>query len=102
MYNRVESEGISINGMTILPASREPCPVCGHPTGDCTGESAPPKKIWGLGDIPSMAEGQTVLVGEDIWEEKEITPGVKTRVLVARAGSKIPLPKARELGIFDN
>jgi hypothetical protein len=47
-----------------------------------------------------MVEGQTVLVGEDVWEEKEITPGVKTRVLVARAGSQIPLTKAKELGIF--
>lgn len=47
-----------------------------------------------------MVEGQTVLVGEDIWEEKQITAYTKTKVLVARAGSKIPLVQARELGII--
>lgn len=89
-----------LNGIEVLRADRSPCPVCGHPTGDCNGENDAPKRIWGLGDVPSMVEGQTVLVGEDVWEEKEITPGVKTRVLVARAGSQIPLTKAKELGIF--
>jgi len=102
VFRNEDGESTEVNGLTFLRATRQPCPVCGHPTGDCTGDSGPPKRIWGLGDIPSMVEGQTVLVGEDIWEEQEITPGVMTRVLVARAGSKIPLLKAQELGIFDN
>ena len=100
VFRREGEVGGEVNGITFLRATREPCPVCGHPTGDCTGDTDPPKKIWGLGDIPSMAEGQTVLVGEDIWEEKQITAYTKTKVLVARAGSKIPLSQARELGII--
>ena len=94
------SSSYNVMGLSVLPATREPCPVCGHPTGDCTGENDAPKRIWGLGDVPSMVEGQTILVPEDVWEEKEITPGVMTRVLVARAGNRIPLTRARELGIF--
>jgi len=89
-----------IAGARVLRADRSECPVCGHPTGDCTGETGPPKKIWGLGDIPSMEESQTVLVGEDIIEERQITPYTKRKVIVARAGQKIPLQKARELGII--
>jgi len=87
-------------GYSIVRADREPCIVCGHPTGDCMGQHDAPKRIWGLGDIPSMVEGQTVRVGEDHWEEREVTPGVKTRVRIAKAGDQIPLTKARELGIL--
>lgn len=87
-------------GARLVRADRSPCPVCGHPTGDCSGEMAPPKRIWGLGDIPSLEESQTVLVGEDIWEERQITPYTKSRVLVAKAGQHIPLLQARELGII--
>lgn len=47
-----------------------------------------------------MEESQTVLVGEDIFEERQITPFTKRQVLIARAGQKIPLTKARELGII--
>lgn len=100
VFRNEDRESTEVNGFTFLRATREPCPVCGHPTGDCTGDSGPPKRIWGLGDVPSMVEGQTVLVGEDIWEEKQITAYTKTKVLVARAGSKIPLVQARELGII--
>lgn len=89
-----------IAGARLLRADREPCPVCGDPTGDCSGESDPPKKIWGLGDIPSMEDQQTVYVGHDIVQEKWITPFTKSKVLVAAAGSQIPLSKARELGLI--
>jgi hypothetical protein len=60
----------------------------------------PPKKIWGLGDIPSLEDEQTVLVGEDIWEERQITPYTRSTVLVAKAGTHIPLTQARDLGII--
>lgn len=89
-----------VAGYPVLRADRGECPVCGHPTGDCAGETAPPRRIWGLGDVPSMVEGQTVLVGEDIWEDRQITPYTTSRVLVAKAGSQIPLEKAKELGII--
>jgi len=94
------SSGGGSLGVNRLFADRQPCPVCGHPTGDCTGELPPPSRLLGLGDIPSMVEGQTVLVTEDIWEEQEVTAGIRRKVVVARAGSRIPLVKARELGIY--
>jgi hypothetical protein len=28
------------DNVTILPADRKPCLVCGHPTGDCAGDKA--------------------------------------------------------------
>jgi len=106
MYHRPMAFGFhdhqhdTVAGVPVIRATREQCPVCGHPTGDCTGDSSPPKRIWGLGDVPSMEESQTVLVGEDIFEERQITPFTKRQVLIARAGQKIPLTKARELGII--
>lgn len=84
----------------LTTADRQPCPVCGHPTGDCAGTSGPPQHIWGLGSIPSMEKDQTVLVDEDIYEERQITPFTKARVLVAAKGKHIPLDKARELGLL--
>lgn len=89
-----------VAGARLLRADRAACPVCGDPTGDCTGETSPPTKIWGLGDVPSMEDGQFVYVDEDIIEEKQITPFTKSKVLVAAAGSQIPLAKARELGLI--
>ena len=64
------------------------------------GESLPPVKIWGHGDIPSMEDQQTFLVEEDVFEMRQITPFTKTRVLLATKGKEIPLSKARELGLF--
>lgn len=106
MYHQQMTFGTSgsqwdyVSGIHVLRADRQQCPVCGHPTGDCKGDGLPPKRIWGLGDVPSMVAEQTVLVGEDIYEDRQITQFTTTKVLVARAGQQIPLVKARELGII--
>ena len=106
MYHQTMTIGLNgsqwdyVSGIQVLRADRQQCPVCGHPTGDCAGDGLPPKRVWGLGDVPSLADQQTVLVGEDIFEERQITQFTKTKVLVARAGQQIPLAKARELGII--
>lgn len=89
-----------IAGARLLRGDRSPCPVCGDPNGDCSGESSPPTKIWGLGGVPSMEDEQTVYVEKDIIEERQISPFTKSKVLVAAAGSQIPLSKARELGLL--
>lgn len=89
-----------LGDIVVSIADRGPCPVCGHPTGDCRGDAPPPTHIWGLGTIPSMADSQTVLVEEDIYEERQITPFTKARVLVAKKGKHVPLDKARELGLL--
>ena len=47
-----------------------------------------------------MEDEQTVFVHKDIIQERQITPFTKSKVLVAAAGSQIPLSKARELGLI--
>lgn len=88
-----------IGDYVVAMADRQPCLVCGHPTGDCTGLSEKPDHIWGLGEVPSMEAVQTFFVEEDIYEERQITPYTKSKVLVARKGKTIPIKQARELGL---
>lgn len=87
--------------ITILRATRQPCPICGHPTGDCIGESSPPKKIVGLtgGVIESLKDKQTILVEENIYEYRQITPFTKTKIILHHKGSYITLEEAKNLGI---
>lgn len=82
-----------IAGARLLRADRSPCPVCGDPNGDCSGESGPPTKIWGLGDVPSMEDEQTVYVEKDIIEERQISPFTKSKVLVVTLGARFLLVK---------
>ena len=89
-----------IGDYVVSMADRQPCLVCGHPTGDCTGLADKPDHIWGLGAIPSMEGSQTVLIEEDIYEERQITPYTKSRVLLAAKGKHVSLAKARELGLI--
>lgn len=96
------SEKESLFGnISINRATRQPCPVCGHPTGDCVGDGEPLKKIFGLdsGVIQSLKEKQTVLVEEDIYEDRQITPFTKARVIIHHSGSYITLERAKNLGI---
>lgn len=83
----------------ILRHSQEPCIVCGHPTGDCTTEHAAPQHIWGVTEVPSLEDTTMILVEEDIVGYRQITPFTKGKVILARAGQKISVTRARELGI---
>ena len=97
------AESLNLSGMSgasILRATREQCPVCGHPSGDCTGELAPPKHVAGMGPIETLRHAQTVYIEEDIWEEREITPGRTTRVLKHRRGSTVSYDEAKILGLI--
>lgn len=88
--------------VSFLSADRQPCPVCGHPTGDCTGDTengAPPPRVQFAPLEKPRPDDPTVLVPEDIWQDVQITSLTKTRVLVAKAGTYLPLAKARELGL---
>jgi hypothetical protein len=89
-----------IAGVKIHRASRQPCPVCGHPTGDCGGESGPPKTIFGYNTNSSLDDNLTFYVEEDYVEEHEIAPGVTTKTIIYRAGQHIPLNTAKELGLI--
>lgn len=87
-------------GIRILRATRQPCIVCGHPTGDCATDHSRPTNIVGYGTIPSMEGQQDFLVEEDVIVEQQITPFTKSNVILARKGQRIPLARARELGLF--
>lgn len=84
----------------IYEADREPCIVCGHPTGDCAGDSGPPVHIAGMGATPSLRKEQTFYLEEDIYEERQITPFNKIKVLVHKRGKQIPLDEAERLGLW--
>lgn len=87
-------------------ADRLPCPVCGHPTGDCAPDGfAPPRSSVLLrGEVSNTKTSDelqpTVLVEEEIWGEKQITPFTRARVLLAAKGTYVTVEKARELGIL--
>jgi hypothetical protein len=106
-----------------------PCPVCGHPTGDCAGETPAPTRIVGLGMLggdnivdnssasdvsknsreprferigvmEQLRQVSTFLIEEDIFQEKQITPFTKARVLAYRKGEYVSLDTAKKLGLL--
>jgi hypothetical protein len=86
----------------LVPSDRGPCPVCGHPTGDCVGTTPPPKVIFGQGSSEILASTQTILVEEDIYEERQITHFHKAKVLLHKKGSYVPYAEAIRLGLVEN
>lgn len=88
------------DNIKVVPADRLPCPVCGHPTGDCTGDSGEPDHIIGFGPDAPNPDAQQYLVKEDVYVEKDLTPSIKTRVLVAPAGKFISVTEAKKLGLI--
>lgn len=89
-----------INGVRYLRATRSPCPICGHPTGDCAGEENELKQIWGYNTNSSLDENQTFTLKEDYWVTHEIMPGVNMQKLVHKKGKVIPLSTAKEIGLI--
>ena len=85
--------------VSVVRATREPCFVCGHPTGDCTTDGSAPHVVVGANVFPSLQQDEIHIVEEDIWEERPITPFTTTRVLLAAKGTAMPLQKAKELGL---
>lgn len=88
------------DGVRIARADRMPCPVCNHPTGDCSTVSASPNHIIGIGIFNSLDKNLTFTVEEDIYELRQINQFYETKVLVARKGQKISVDKAKELGLL--
>lgn len=84
----------------LIRALREPCLVCGHPTGDCTGDADPPHRVFGPDLFPSLGHEETFVVPEDVYREVQISKFTTTRVLVAAKGTTIPRSKAEELGLL--
>jgi hypothetical protein len=96
----------TVFGIPILRAGRDACPVCQHPTGDCAQHED--NEAVGINHIAftdstleTMKDTQTVLVEENIYEDRQITPFTKARVIVHHKGSYVTVDKAKELGILD-
>lgn len=102
-FNDVFITEDSGNGIRIVRADRQPCPVCGHPTGDCPGDSPPldTGKVWGFNNNSAIDETLTFYVEEDYFEEREIAPGIVTKMLIHRKGKNIPLAEAKKLGLIE-
>ena len=89
-----------VNGITIHRASSSPCPVCGHPTGDCKGDSESPSTIYAFASTTSHDEAGLFYVDEDYYGEQEIITGVNIKKLIHKKGSMISLKIAKELGLL--
>ena len=90
-----------IPGVRIVRASRKPCPICGHATGDCVGTGEPPHTIFADKVRLKTPQPQpTVLVEEDIFGERQITPFTRARVLLAAKGTYVTQERAQELGLL--
>jgi hypothetical protein len=83
----------------LLRADRLPCPVCGHPTGDCVGEEREQVPLVGSNTFPSLEREDLFIVEEDVYEDRAISPFTTARVLVAAKGASIPWERAQELGL---
>ena len=89
----------------ILKADREPCLVCGHPTGDCKPADHNPQDIYIAfvdSNLESVKEEKLIYVDETIYGERQISPYTTAKVVLARKGSFVTLQKAKELGIKVN
>lgn len=95
-----ESDQYIYGDIRIVRRSATPCPVCGHPNGDCSGDdSAIPLHVIGAQVFPSLQHEDVFIVQDDVYEERMISPFTKAKVLVARKGFAIPMSQARELGL---
>jgi hypothetical protein len=106
-YNLCMNENIEgrypeylFDGIRVVRADRRACIVCGHPTGDCATDDSAPHHVIGVGIFKSIDKNLTVTVEKDIFEERQINPHYKAKVLLVRAGQKISVDKARELGLL--
>jgi hypothetical protein len=74
--------------------------VCGHPTGDCATKNSEPHHVIGMGIFKTIDQKLTFTVEENVYEERQINPFYKAKVILARKGQKISVDKARELGLL--
>ncbi len=102
-----ESESFSTGGsrrlfdnVTTTGANRMPCPVCGHPTGDCVGESPTSINMAGYENVESLKDKLTFIVEEDYYEEKQINDLLRNKVLVYKKGQTIPYKEAEKRNLI--
>lgn len=105
MSDIFQSQDRIYGDIPINRADRNPCIVCGHPTGDCSPADHNPQDIhiaFSNTNHETLTDLQTVYVDEDIYETRAITPYTNSTVLVVKKGQTISLKRALELGIKIN
>lgn len=93
-----------IESIPRAKADRKRCIVCGSKKGDCTSRDyGGPDHIVTLSKSTTadgrVAADDEIIIEEDIWQDVEISPGVMSKTLVARAGL-MKKKKAKDLGII--
>lgn len=96
------TQGESSNGnWRLLPRSSagSRCVVCGDPSSNCKSEGAEanPRLLF---ESEAPADKRMFLVENDVIEERQITPGRTTKIILARKGSYITKTRATELGLL--
>lgn len=99
-YFDSEKDQYILDGVRLVGREGGPCPVCGHPTGDCSGEEKQHVTTIGVNIFPSLQHEDVFIVEEDVVEERWISPYTKTNVIVAAKGARISVSKAKELGLI--
>ena len=94
------NEETIVDGLRIVRRESGPCPVCGHPTGDCAEVDNNNIRILGSNLFPSLGIEEIFITQEDIFEDRQISPFSKIKVLILPAGSRITKTKAKELGLI--
>lgn len=89
-----------IRNYTSNKSDGSSCPVCGHPGGNCPGQSEPPKLIIGYGVTEELKDVQNFLVEEDILQTVQITPFTSVKVILHAKGKYIPYKEAENLGLI--
>lgn len=85
----------------ILRADRQPCPICGHPTGDCNASTPHTyDSLFGLGLFESVDKEHKVMVEEDVFEERIMYGNVTIKVVKYKKGQMISIDEARQNGIL--
>lgn len=93
------------DGSSFLAADRQPCLVCGHPTGDCVDETQKSeigKLVINVSNLETFKGVQKILVEQDMFEERQVSPYAKITIRIARKGSYVTVDRAKELGIIEN
>jgi hypothetical protein len=94
------NNAINSLGVTFSSADRQPCPVCGHATGDCVGSEKAPEKIAGFKIDEDPKEVKSYQILENIVVEREIAPGVMTKIISHHKGKFISIAEAEKLGLL--
>lgn len=83
----------------LISAEDGGCPVCGHPTGDCAPEGQGHIRVVGADTFETITAKEMFIVTEDIYEQRQISPFTKAKVLLYPKGKAIPVSEAKKLGL---